>query len=326
MFTLSITRVRTGLASLAIVFAASNFAVAGGIGGKLFSGSSANSNRGNNTISQNTQNNNFFSQNNTSNRVLANQKPIVLNNVGNNTGNNKSDKNILNINKVDNKLALNNSLGNKKISDNFAGKKILLSDNQDKKLDKKCDPCHDKCCFHSCPWWYCWNYPCWTPLYGCGCGYWYDVPVVEVQGLDLQLLAVRMVDSGDPENNLGPAFRVWFRNNSNVTIDHGFNVLVLAAHDATPTADLPQAGVRIPSIEAGQTLAADIRLPVAANQPGLPMLHVLVDSHREIPEVNEANNGMVLARGDILPVEMPAKTTAGGEGGTASTAPAADAN
>ena len=307
MFTFSITRVRTGLASMALVLAASNFAVAGGIGGKMFTGNSGNTSRGNNSTFQNTQN--LFTQNNTSNRVLGNQKPVVLNNLTNNGSNNKNDKN--NINKIDNKLVQNNSLGDKKNLDNLGGKKNLLSDNKDKKSGKNGDPCHDKCCFHSCPWWYCWTYPCWTPLYGCCCGYWYDVPVVEVQGLDLQLLAVRMIDSGDPEKNLGPAFRVWFRNNSNVTIDHGFNVLVLAAHDATPTADLPQAGVRIPSIEAGQTLAADIRLPVAANQPGLPMLHVLVDSHREIPEVNEANNGMILARGDILPVEMPAKTTAG---------------
>jgi hypothetical protein len=178
------------------------------------------------------------------------------------------------------------------------------------------DKCFHDCC-HKCPWWYCWTYPTWCPLYQYGCGYWYDVPVVEVhEGIDLQLLGVRMIDSGDPEQNLGPAFRVWVRNNSHVTIVHPFNVLVLAAHGPQPTADLPQAGVRVSAIEAQQVLPVDIRLPAEANQPGLPMLHVLVDSHREIAEVFEDNNGTVLNRSDILPLEAtggaePAATEVG---------------
>jgi len=169
------------------------------------------------------------------------------------------------------------------------------------------DYCHD-CCFHDCyfccPWWYCWDfYPVWCPLYHCGCGYWYDVPVVEIaEGVDLQLLAVRMIDSGDAAQNEGPAYRVWVRNNSHVAILHPFNVLALTAHDGNPAADLPQAGVRVDSIEAGQIIPVDIRLPAEANAPGLPMLHVLVDSHREIAEVYEDNNGAVLNRADILPV------------------------
>lgn len=169
------------------------------------------------------------------------------------------------------------------------------------------DYCHD-CCFHDCyfccPWWYCWDfYPIWCPLYHCGCGYWYNVPVVEIaEGVDLQLLAVRMIDAGDAAQNLGPAYRVWVRNNSHVAIGHSFNVLALVAHDGNPAADLPQAGVRVDSIEAGQVIPVDIRLPAEANAAGLPMLHVLVDSHREIAEVYEDNNGAVLNRADILPV------------------------
>jgi hypothetical protein len=89
-----------------------------------------------------------------------------------------------------------------------------------------------------------------------------------------------------------------------VTINHPFNVLALAGRDAQPTADLPQSGVRIDSIGAGQTVAVDIRLPVTANEPGFPMFHVLVDSHREIPEVNETNNGLVINRAEVKPIEM----------------------
>ncbi|HEY2828355.1 MAG TPA: hypothetical protein VGJ04_12210 [Pirellulales bacterium] len=179
--------------------------------------------------------------------------------------------------------------------------KDLSGDKKD--MGKFCDS--NKCHLHCSPWWYCWNYPCWNNLYGCGCGDWYDVPVVIIrQGVDLQLLAVRTIDSGDPENQLGPAVRVWLRNNSPVAINRPFNVLALAARDAQPTADLPQAGVRIDAIEAGQTLAVDIRLPVEANLPGFPMFHVLVDSHREISEVNEGNNGLVIARAEVKPVEI----------------------
>jgi hypothetical protein len=193
----------------------------------------------------------------------------------------------------------------KQFDKQFLDKKIFDKKNFDKKIfDKKfVDNCHDHH-FHHCPWWYCWDYPVWCPLYGVGCGYWYDVPVVEIrQGVDLQLLAVRMIDAGSPEQNLGPAFRVWIRNNSPIAIAHPFNVVALAARNTVATADLPQAGVRVDTIDAGQTLPVDIRLPVEANQPGFPLLHVLVDSHREIAEVFENNNGAVLARANILPVD-----------------------
>ena len=50
-----------------------------------------------------------------------------------------------------------------------------------------------------------------------------------------------------------------------------------------------QRGTGRDRIDAGATLSVDIRLPMQANDGGFPMLHVVVDSHREIPEVNEAN-------------------------------------
>jgi hypothetical protein len=203
---------------------------------------------------------------------------------------------------------------NDKIKTGLGDKLKDMSGSKNSKI-KLCDLSHKHCC----PWWYCWSYPCWYPLYGCGCGDYDDVPVVEVQGLDLQLLAVRSLDSGDPEQKQGPALRVWFRNNSTVAINHPFNILALAARDAQPTADLPQAGVRVESIEAGQTMAVDIRLPVEANQPGFPMFHVLVDSHREIPEVNETNNGLVINRSEVQPVEIAQTTPPSGGSATGGT-------
>jgi hypothetical protein len=293
--TVALRTVRLGLAWLAVVATAS-MAQAGGISAHPagnFSGMSSHNNGG---ISNRS---NMFTATQTTNfKQFDSNKPITQSNLSNTTKSQTSNKGI-DSNKLTKTLSLDSTKSNPL---------KLTSDNKMQNNSKCCNPCHDKfccSCCHTCPWWYCWNYPCWCPLYSCSCGYWEDVPVVDVtQGLDLQLLAVRMLDSGDPDQKLGPAYRVWFRNNSAVAINHPFNILTLAARDAQPTADLPQAGVRVESIDAGQTLSVDIRLPVEANQPGFPMLHVLVDSHREIPEVDKTNNGLVINRADILPVEQ----------------------
>jgi hypothetical protein len=91
--------------------------------------------------------------------------------------------------------------------------------------------------------------------------------------------------------------------------------MLIAANDPVPQADLPQAGAVMNGIEAGQIQSVDIRLPLAANRLAatpegqrIPFsyLHVIVDSHRELAESNESNNGSVVARNDILPVDPAA--------------------
>ncbi len=167
-----------------------------------------------------------------------------------------------------------------------------------------CDPC--------VPWvWY--DCPVWQPLPIVACGTWVDVdPVIINSGLDLQMLAVRFVDSGHAEQELGPRFRVWFRNNSNVDINVPFNVLLMASNSREQAGGVPEAGSRVDNIAAGQVQSVDIRLPFAAsllstdvegNQIPFEQLHVLIDSHREIPEAFEENNGAVIARVDVLPVD-----------------------
>jgi hypothetical protein len=320
---IAVRKVSLALALLAVL-AAAGTAQAGGHGGggsmgggsmgSSFSSVASHNSSGIFSQSNATSNSNAMKFNQPSSVKLDSNKATTLNNTTNNTTSGKNtNTNTTNSNTSSNTLkTLTNNKASEltKLADknsNNDNKGKLLSD--DKSMCKnKCKPCCPCKCYPCCPWWYCWNYPCWCPLYGCDDGCWDDVPVVAVdQGLDLQLLAVRIVDSGDPEKQLGPAFRVWFRNNSQVAVNHPFNVLILAARDAQPTADLPQTGVRVDSIDAGQTLAVDIRLPVAANQPGFPMLHVLVDSHREIAEVNKTNNGLVINRADIQPIdEAPA--------------------
>ena len=94
-------------------------------------------------------------------------------------------------------------------------------------------------------------------------GTWVDVPTVAAHNRDdLQLLAVRFVDPGHPEEELGPRYRVWVRNNGEETLSRSFNVVLLASVDGRPEADSPQSGVRVEGIEPGEIQSMDIRLPI----------------------------------------------------------------
>jgi len=182
----------------------------------------------------------------------------------------------------------------------------------------------------SCLPWVWWECPVWIPLPVVPSGTWVDVEpvVVEPQRFDIQLLAVRFVDPGHPDEKLGPRYRIWFRNNSPESVDRPFDVLLLAADDERLTADSPRAGVRVTGVGAGSTQSVDVRLPfevyqVGRNEKGGPaplgMLHVLVDANREVPELFEANNGTRIAQTDVLPVDpaafelKPNQAPAGGE-------------
>jgi hypothetical protein len=166
------------------------------------------------------------------------------------------------------------------------------------------------------PIWAFYQVPMWEPLQPVTCGTWVDVPPAVVkQKFDLQLLAVRFVDPGHPDQKQGPRYRVWFRNNSDQPITQPFNVTLLASIDKEVRPDLPQAGVRVMSIEAGDTQSVDVRLPVAVNTLNtdaegnkipFEFLHVLVDGNREINETIEVNNGTAVARADVLPVDPAA--------------------
>jgi len=173
------------------------------------------------------------------------------------------------------------------------------------------------------PWVY-WQTPVWVALPSVPSGTWVDVPpaVVPAAQYDLQVLAVRFVDPGHPDQKLGPRYRVWFRNNSGQPITQPFNVLLLASADGQVRQNLPQAGVRVTAVEAGDTQSVDVRLPfevTTAVPAASATFQVIVDSNREINDVNRANNGAKVAQADILPVDPaafevePASVPAGGE-------------
>jgi hypothetical protein len=163
------------------------------------------------------------------------------------------------------------------------------------------------------------TYPVWQPLPVVSSGTWVDIPSAIVdQGFDLQLLAVRFVDPGHPEEKIGPRFRVWVRNNSPSAIGAPFNVTLVAANGVELAGELPQAGVTVPEMDADTIVPIDIRLPFDANRMNVlasgqrtpfTHLHILVDSHRDVMELDESNNGAIVARQDILPVDPAAFST-----------------
>ena len=184
-----------------------------------------------------------------------------------------------------------------------------------------CDPrpifCRPIIC-RPCRPWVSWRYPAWVSLPIVVSGTWVDVPRVATEDRDLQLLAVRFVDAGHPEQKKGPRYRVWFRNNDDKKLRKDFNIMLLASNSRDAATDVPQAGVEIDNIEAGAIRTVDIRLPFEAStlardaeNRAVPFrfLHVLVDSHQDVDESFEENNGVVLARGDVLPVDPSSFST-----------------
>jgi hypothetical protein len=178
--------------------------------------------------------------------------------------------------------------------------------------------------------WVYWQTPVWVSLPAVQCGTWVDVqrPVFDVAQNDLQLLAVRFVDPGHPEEKLGPRYRVWFRNNGNQSIETPFNVMLFAGNDDKLNADLPRSGVRVKAIEAGDTQSVDIRLPIEAatlwrdaegKAAPFQVLHVMVDADREIVDAVPTNNGAAIQRDEVLPIDPaafevdPSSPAAGGE-------------
>lgn len=155
----------------------------------------------------------------------------------------------------------------------------------------------------------------WQPLFAVASGTWVDVPLPELipGSVDVQLLAVRFVDPGHPEKNLGPRYRVWLRNNGGQPIEAGFNVLALASADERATQLDPQATVRVERVAASAIQAVDIRLPVRSatmdiDEQGratpFSFLRVIIDSHGEVArDAIPTNNGAVVRRLQVLPVD-----------------------
>lgn len=132
-------------------------------------------------------------------------------------------------------------------------------------------------------------------------------PAATVTGVDLQLIDVRMLDNGDAAKQIGPRYRVTFRNVGTSPVDHDFNVALVAADDANLTTNLPTIESRISSVGTGDVKTVDLRLPATAFDMGqdthseFAKLFVFVDSHGEVNDVNRDNNAARVDRTAIEP-------------------------
>ena len=197
--------------------------------------------------------------------------------------------------------------------------------------DKFCDtPNQNKKCHDGFPWWKLWVncypndcypnncYPndwnchnhnhCYPPIY-------YNYPPVTnvtvvnplpplpaqpalVEGIDLELVDLRLVDIGDPAKNLGPRYRVTYRNRGTLPAGN-FQVMLLASSDGTPKPGLPSGSAEVAGVAPGQLLTADVRLTMTPDISTLTSLIVAVDSASQILETEEANNVAVIDRAKV---------------------------
>jgi hypothetical protein len=141
--------------------------------------------------------------------------------------------------------------------------------------------------------------------YALAYGGYYPVQTVAV---DVELVDVRQIDAGDVQQQLGPAYRVTFHNNSAVDINSAFSVGAMASTSRRLSKEFPMATVQVPGIKAGATMAVDIRLPLDAQRMGVnymgqnvpfAYLYVVVDSSNQLNDVNRNNNSTFQGRVDI---------------------------
>lgn len=126
-----------------------------------------------------------------------------------------------------------------------------------------------------------------------------------VNGIDLKLVDVRLVDIGDATRNLGPRYRVTIANGGNQSADT-FQVTAIASKDEKIDADLPNTTVDVAGITAGKRMDIDVRLPIEATTmiDGNPfnVLTIAIDSSEMVDEATEENNAGMLERTKIIPV------------------------
>ena len=115
------------------------------------------------------------------------------------------------------------------------------------------------------------------------------------QPIDLELVSVEQLDGGDGVN--GAAYRVTFRNNSDVDVAQEFDVALLASADGQTADNVSQTTSRVAGIGANQALYVDMRLPAEAN--GLGVLTAMVNSSQDVAEATLDNNSTTLNQSDI---------------------------
>ncbi len=134
-----------------------------------------------------------------------------------------------------------------------------------------------------------------------------------VQAIDLELVEVRQLDRGDLASGQRPAFRVTVRNKTGEVVPVPFTVALAASIGRVPAADSAFAASRVNGLQAGQSLAVDVRLPATAfklgvNADGQPVaytwLTAVVDSHMEVEQADRQNDLATMNRSEVVMVAL----------------------
>jgi hypothetical protein len=129
--------------------------------------------------------------------------------------------------------------------------------------------------------------------------------------LDVELTEVRLVDAGSLERNVGPRFRLYYRNAGSIEAPK-FHVSVAVDLGEKVTEKAELVTVDAVGVKPGKSQSVDVRLPVevlkmAIDYEGRPTAFnafvALIDSDNDLDESNEKNNLLVISRAKILPVD-----------------------
>jgi hypothetical protein len=113
--------------------------------------------------------------------------------------------------------------------------------------------------------------------------------------IDLELIDLQLMDAGDASRNLGPRYRVIYRNAGGLAAGN-FQVLLMASRDGSVNAEYPIATAEVAGLNGGETSQVDVRLPATAQAADMAALIVAVDRALQVEDVNRDNNAAVIDR------------------------------
>lgn len=136
-------------------------------------------------------------------------------------------------------------------------------------------------------------------------------PAPTKDALDVELIAVRLVEEGSLSRKTGPRYRLFYRNAGNVEVPR-FHATVAVDIGEKVTEKAEVVTVEAVGLKPGKTQTVDVRLPVEVLTMGIDYeghpaafnaLVALIDSDDDLAETNEENNILVLSRDKIQSIK-----------------------
>lgn len=136
-------------------------------------------------------------------------------------------------------------------------------------------------------------------------------PGTVVDGIDLQLVDVRLLDNGRPDEQIGPRYRISFRNAGSTPVETAFNVSLAATTEFKVSDSMPETTTRVTGVNGNEVKFVDMRLPpsvfemttATGAKTEFSKLLVFVDSGQEVKDTNRENNMAGLERTAIKTAE-----------------------